>query len=230
MSDDSQEQQEKIWTKTRYTREGGGLEFDRVANFADAIYAIALTLIVVGIEVPTLTDQTSSSELLEKLNDLLPSIITFFIVFFVVGNYWLAHHRFIGWLRTVDSRLMRIHLVYLSVIAFLPFPAALLGTLDDNAVALAIFALAMATASLLETVMIGHVHRAGLMKEPLSESAYRWERLSSLVPVGVFLLSVPLAFVSVWLAIAFWFLNAVLEFVLNRSRPDEFGGPTGHSR
>lgn len=217
------------WTRTRWRREGFGLEFDRVANFADAIYAIALTLIVVGIEVPPLEDESSGSELLDQLSgDLLPSIITFFVVFLVVGNYWLAHHRFISWLAEIDTRQMGIQLAYLSIIAFLPFPAALLGRLDDNPVALASFALAMAAASGLETAGIAHAHHAGLMKRRLSDRAYRFELRASIVPVVVFVVSIPFAFVSTWLAILVWFVNAPIGIAMNRKRPPEFKPARGH--
>jgi uncharacterized membrane protein len=36
----------------RFKREGGGLEFDRVAFFTDAIYAIAVTLLIIGVSIP----------------------------------------------------------------------------------------------------------------------------------------------------------------------------------
>ncbi len=220
-----------VFTRDRFRREGDGLEFDRVATFADAIYAIALTLVVVGIGVPELEgDSSSSTDLLDKLGDLLPEIITFFVVFFVVGNYWLAHLRFMSWLDQVDTALIRLQLVYLSVIAFLPFPAALLGTLDDNAVALASFALAMACASGLEAVLLAHAHRAELMKQQLSDSATRWELTASLTPVGVFLLSIPLGFVSVWLGIAFWAVNIPVGMYMNRHRPAEFEPPRQRRR
>lgn len=219
---------EPVFTRTRYRRTNTGLEFDRFANFADAIYAISMTLVVVGIGIPTLTHDHSASELIDKLQPLFPNILTFFIVFFVVGNYWAAHHRFVGWLGSIDTRLLHLQLLYLSVIAFLPFPAALLGTLGSNIVALAAFAVAMAAASLLETIMIGHSYHAGLFVAPLSEAAYRWVLIGSLSAVAVFLLSIPLALVSVWLSIAFWFINAPLGVLLNRRRPPEFGGPEAH--
>ena len=151
---DAEPEHEPVFSRTRYQRTSTGLEFDRFASFADAIYAISMTLVVVGIAVPGLDDDHSASQLLGKLGDLWPNILTFFIVFFVVGNYWVAHHRFVGWLAAVDTRLLYVQLLYLSVIAFLPFPASLLGTIGDNVVALAAFAIAMAAASALETVMI----------------------------------------------------------------------------
>ncbi len=49
---------EPVFARTRYQRTSTGLEFDRFANFADAIYAISMTFVVVGIAVPTLTDDT----------------------------------------------------------------------------------------------------------------------------------------------------------------------------
>jgi uncharacterized membrane protein len=219
---------EPVFARTRYRRMSTGLEFDRFANFADAIYAISMTLVVVGIAVPKLNDDTSSRELLDQLHDLWPNILTFFIVFFVVGSYWVAHHRFVGWLASIDSWMLHVQLVYLAVIAFLPFPAALLGTLGDNLVALASFALAMAAASLLETVMITHAYRAGLFAHPLSREAYRWELIASLSPVAIFMISIPLALISVWVAILFWFINSPVGVLLNRHRPPEFGGPASH--
>jgi uncharacterized membrane protein len=219
-----------IFTQSRWRREGYGLEFDRAANFADAIYAISLTLIVVGIEVPQLDDRSSTRELLDKLGDQLPDIITFFVVFLVVGNYWIAHHRFMSWLSAVDRPFLGIELVYLALIAFLPFPAAVLGVTEDNPLAFALFALTMAGASLLETVAIGHAHRAGLMRQKLSEGAYRWERAASASAVVIFLVSIPLAFISLWLGFILWFANAPVGMLMDRRRPSEFGGPGRQSR
>jgi uncharacterized membrane protein len=224
--EDDETSNESVFTQNRYARSGTGLEFDRVANFADAIYAISLTLIVVGIKVPGITDEGSGRELLEELNNVLPDIITFFVVFLVVGNYWIAHHRYMSWLASVDRPFMAQQLVYLSLIAFLPFPAAVLGATEANPLAFGLFALTMAAASLLETLMIGHAHRAGLMRQTLSEPAYRWERAASFSAVLIFVISIPAAFLSLWLGFALWFANWPVGWVMDRRRPREFGGPS----
>jgi uncharacterized membrane protein len=234
MSDDEGDEAERSDTspfiQSRWRREGFGLEFDRAANFADAIYAISLTLVVVGIAVPSLQDRSSEGDLLEALNDLLPDIITFFVVFLVVGNYWIAHHRYMSWLAAIDRPFLALQLVYLAMIAFLPFPAAVLGETDQNPVAFGLFALTMAAASLMETIMIGHAHRADLMRVKLSERSYRWERAASLSAVVIFVVSIPLAFLSLWLGFLLWFANGPVGIVMDRRRPAEFGGPSRHSR
>ncbi len=190
-----------------YRREGFGLEFDRVAVFADAVYAIALTLIVVGIEVPTVSDPSSNDALLDALNDQMPSIVMFFIAFLVIGAYWMAHHGFVALLGQVDSRFIALHLLYLSLIAFLPFPAAVLGQFDGNGVAVSVFAVTMAATSGMETVLYLTARSRGLFEVQLPEAVFKWAIIGSLVPVVTFLLSVPIAFFDAYLAMVFWVVS-----------------------
>lgn len=105
----------------------GSEEFSRVIAFSDGIFAIAMTLLVVEVAVPTLQDANSIRELADQLNDMSEQIVSFFISFAVIGRYWLAHHSFVADLARMDSGLIFRNLVYLALIAFVPFPTALLG-------------------------------------------------------------------------------------------------------
>ena len=73
-----------------YDRES--IEFARVLSFSDGLFAIAMTLLVVGIEVPDIPDTESVGELWDAVTDLDSSFISFFISFFVIARYWVAHH------------------------------------------------------------------------------------------------------------------------------------------
>ena len=105
--------------------ERGSEEFSRLLAFSDGVFAIAMTLLVVGIAVPTLADGGDVGQLADALNDLVPNFTSFFISFTVIGRYWVAHHHFFSMLRRVDGRLIWVNLLYLAFIAFLPFPTAL---------------------------------------------------------------------------------------------------------
>ena len=72
----------------------GSDEFSRVLAFSEGMFAIAMTLLVVGIGVPELRDEGSVGELWDDFGDLYPEILSFFISFAVIGRYWVAHHRF----------------------------------------------------------------------------------------------------------------------------------------
>ncbi len=137
-----------------FVRECEGLEFDRVAFFNDAVFAIAMTLLVVGLTVPELTrEQDLPRQMLRALGERQPEIFSFFVGYAVLGSYWSAHHHFFASLRAVSRGLMRFNLVYLAVVAFLPFPTALVGRYEDNPVAFVLFALSVAAISGLEVVL-----------------------------------------------------------------------------
>jgi uncharacterized membrane protein len=74
------------------------------------LYAIALTLLVVGIDVPNIPDTDSVRELADALDDNLSAYVSFFISFAVIGRYWLAHHRFFALLACVDTSFIALNL------------------------------------------------------------------------------------------------------------------------
>ena len=82
----------------------GSDEFSRVLAFSDGMFAIARTLLVVGIGVPELRDEGSVGELWDDFGDLYPEILSFFISFAVIGRYWVAHHRFFARVAALNYR------------------------------------------------------------------------------------------------------------------------------
>ncbi len=188
--------------------------------FSDGLFAIAMTLLVVGIGVPKLADQDNVGDLLDALNDLLPNFISFFISFAVIGRYWLAHHDFVGRLKAMDNGLIGLNLVYLAFVAFLPFPTALLGTYFENPLSVASYAVIVAAVSAMEVVLFRHAHRRGLMSDQMPEDVYRFGVVSSLAPVLFFAISIPLSFWHTGIAVASWYLIVPFEaFVIERWRP-----------
>ncbi len=203
----------------RYERSGE--EFGRVLSFSDGLFAIAMTLLVVGIVVPKLTDGDSVSDLADALNDLIPNFVSFFISFAVIGRYWLAHHEFIGRLKAMDNGLIGLNLVYLGFIAFLPFPTALLGNYFENPLSVATYAVTVGLVSTLEVVMFRHAHRRDLMSEKMPEDMYRFGVIASLAPVLFFVISIPLAFLHTGLAVASWYLVVPFDtVVMGRFQPE----------
>lgn len=192
----------------RYESSGSGLSFDRVAFFSDAVFAIAMTLLVVGIGLPDDLDTVFG----EKRSE----IISFFIGFAVLANYWLAHHRFVTQLRAVDLGLMRLNLIYLAAIAFLPFPTGMLGKFEYATSIFLMFAVTLAVASLLETAMLIHARNAELLVNVPSSAAFRYMVTGSIIPVALFAASVPIAFWSTTAALTSWLLIIPAEMYLDR--------------
>lgn len=196
------------------------IEFARVLTFSDGLFAIAMTLLVVGIEVPDIPDTDSISELADSLNDLSGSFISFFISFAVIGRYWLAHHRFFSRLTRMDQGLIGLNMIYLCFIAFLPFPTALLGNFFENPLAIAIYAVAVALVSGMEVVLYRRAERHDLLERHLPDDVYRWGAMLSLSPVVFFLASIPVAFLDTSVAVCVWLLGVPFQLIANRWKPE----------
>ena len=199
----------------------GDTEFNRLLTFSDGVFAIAMTLLVVGIAVPTIEHADDVGELADALNDLSSNVISFFISFAVIGRYWVAHHEFFSRLKEVDGGMMGLNLLYLAFVAFLPFPTALLGTYFENPLSIAIYAVNVGIVSGMEVVLFRHAHRRGLMERQMPEPVYRWGAMMSLSPVIFFLLSVPVAFLNTTVAVLTWFLAIPFGLIAARWMPAE---------
>ncbi len=202
-----------------YTRENAGLSFERVALFSDAVYAIALTLIVVGIGVPAVANASNFADLWRALADQLSQFVSFFVGVLVIGSYWAANHQAFDHLRAVDRRYITWTVVYLAFVAFLPFPIRLVGAYFDNPLSIILFAVNLAVVSTMEAVLFAHAWRADLLVSKPSPAGYRWLMSMSLLPVPVFLISIPVAFLSPILVLVLWCTEPIIESRLGRRRP-----------
>jgi uncharacterized membrane protein len=190
----------------RYDRPSS--DFDRVGYFSDAVFAIAMTLLVVGIGVPRLANP---AELGDELRTLRPEILSFFISFFVIGSYWRAHHDFMSRLKTVDRRFLTLNLFYLAAIAFVPFPTGLIGAYEEQPEAFVLYAVTLAVASGFDVLNLWYCRQADLLIVPVSPQRYRGVVVEQLIPVIVFLGSIPIALywdttpaLLSWISIALW--------------------------
>ncbi|HEY6567469.1 MAG TPA: TMEM175 family protein [Actinomycetota bacterium] len=203
-------------SRWRYER-AQGLEFDRVAFFTDAVFAIAMTLLIVSIETPDLPRglEADPQALWHELKLLIPQFISFFLAFLLLGRYWMAHHEYFAALARVDRSLITANLLYLAFVAFLPFPTALVGRWEDNPVSVVAFAICLAVISGMESVLFRIAYRHGLLRLAMSAKEYKVGMLQSSTPVLLFVVSIPIAFWSPTAALLTWLLAIPLGFALD---------------
>ena len=92
-------------------------QLERLILFTDAVFAIAITLLVIELKVPELEHRTEH-EALNALARLVPKFIGFLISFFIIAIYWTAHHRIFRFVRHLDARLIWLNLLFLlSIVA-----------------------------------------------------------------------------------------------------------------
>ena len=99
----------------------------RLEAFSDGVFAIAITLLILEIHVPTVDQVEGSAGLSSALLDLWPSYFGYLVSFLVIGIMWINHHNIFKFFRGVDHWLLAINLALLLCISFIPFPTALLA-------------------------------------------------------------------------------------------------------
>ena len=73
-------------------------QLERMILFSDAIFAIAITLLVIEIKVPAFNRHTATDpQLQDSLAEMIPKFVGFLLSFMIIGAYWITHHR-IFWL------------------------------------------------------------------------------------------------------------------------------------
>jgi len=187
--------------------------YERVIAFSDGVFAIAITLLVLSIEVPKLGRGESLNHALSNLSD---NIVSYFIGFAVIGLFWVGHHYFFESLRRFDGRLLWFNLLYLSFIGLLPFTTALLGDYGDDPTALIAYAINVGLAGLADTLMLVVAVRVKLL-EPDMEARGGEMIVRNLMPSAVFFVSIPLAYVDTDVAKYSWLLIAIVPRILTRT-------------
>jgi uncharacterized membrane protein len=96
---------------------------DRLETFSDGVFAIAITLLVLELDVPSDTHGDLWHALLEQW----PSYLAYLVSFAVIGIIWVNHHGILALVARVDRPLLYLNLLLLLAVAGIPFPTALVA-------------------------------------------------------------------------------------------------------
>jgi uncharacterized membrane protein len=98
-------------------------QLERLILFSDAVFAIAITLLILEIKVPHLASETEPA-VISSLFQLIPKFVGFIVSFAMIAIFWVVHHRLFGYLVRSDKKLVRNNFFYLFFIVTLPFTTA----------------------------------------------------------------------------------------------------------
>jgi uncharacterized membrane protein len=185
-------------------RDAWGIEFSRIVAFSDGVFAIAITLLVLQINIPA--NPPAGDTLFDEILDKHRDFIAYGISFAVLGKLWLAHHRFFASVERFDPVLMGLNLLYLAWIVLVPFTSEVLGDYGDDSTSVILYAAIMTAVSITFQIQILYADRKDMIRPELREYARQFSGAANFAIGVVFLLSIPVALISPLAATVMWLL------------------------
>jgi uncharacterized membrane protein len=190
----------------------------RLLALSDGVFAFSLTFLVVGLILPR-AGSTGLPSLSGYLGALEPQFVAYLLSFFIIGSWWMSHHRIFSPIVRYDALLVRLNNLFLLVISVTPF---LVGVLFDygpgsTGVSLASSRLAVIIYSLAQAggggILLGiwrHSTRGRrLVVDDLPSEWIRTTELRQVAVVAIFLVAIPVVFVYPLAAELVWILAIV---------------------
>lgn len=115
-----------------------GRSLERIGALSDGVFAVAMTLIVLEIRVPSVAVATDAA-LWSALTTLGPRFLTYLLSFMTLGIFWNGQQTQLHYMARADRHLAWIHIVFLALIALMPFSTSLLAEFIDLRLALVIY-------------------------------------------------------------------------------------------
>jgi uncharacterized membrane protein len=151
-------------------------QLERLTFFSDAVFAIAITLLIIEVHVPHVS-AVGDQAYWQALAELQPSFMGFVLSFLVIGALWAAHHRVFGMLEDYNPIIVWPNLLLLMAVAFMPFATALMSSNASARVPQLFYAGSLLLAGLLQRLLFGMALRPPYVRHgiaPEDIEATRW--------------------------------------------------------
>lgn len=208
-------------TDSRFARLGQ-LPTIRLEAFSDGVFAIAITLLVLELKIPS-----AGSSLPRALAEQWPSYLGYLVSFAFIGGVWVAHSTLTRFLKSSNQVLMGINLVLLLFVSLLPFTTGLMATYLRNSegekIAIIIFGLNLTLASLMVNVLLRYARIEPGLVDPSSDDELvlfaKQRRVSITIQAVATGLALVLPYVAVGLYLAISLLVLIDPVLRVRKRP-----------
>jgi TMEM175 potassium channel family protein len=183
----------------------------RVLALSDGVFAIIITLLVLEVHVPELTQGQSLNQ---ALTEIRPSFQAFVISFILAGMYWVGHRDLFALIRRTDRGLVWLNILYLLPLCLLPFGAGLLGRYDQEPVALRIYGLLLVAIAVMRVVIwLYATNRPHLLWRRLDDRQRRAGLVVGVVPALAYLLAFLVARTAPGVSLLIYAAMPVLYFL-----------------
>jgi uncharacterized membrane protein len=168
----------------------------RYSSASDAVFAVAITLLVLNLKVPEIAANMVQRQLPQALASLGPQIFAYTASFFIIGIFWAGHHDLFRAVIKENAGLFWLNLLFLFCIVTLPFSTSLFSTYPNNQLAFIIYNANLAATAATTGLLWFYVSRRHKLINPaISTLLINYINLKNVTITAVFLLTIGLSYV-----------------------------------
>jgi uncharacterized membrane protein len=183
----------------------------------DGIFAIAMTILVLGINPPKPEISRAQEVLPGQIFDLIPEIFIFIIAFLILAGFWLDHHRQFHFIRTVDSRLLWINIFLLISVVLIPFSTDVAGDYPDILIAVLLFHINILIVGLIFSYHIHYISQSKYLLDPEADSkSLRVLFHHSMLVPGIAFIAVLISVVNPSVSLLLYLMIPFAKYFVNR--------------
>jgi uncharacterized membrane protein len=202
-----------------------GIGKSRLESLSDAIFAFAMTLLVISLSEPVIPKGDAPELLPVLISNMYSEFLILTIAFFILAGYWLSHHRILRSIDYIDDRLIWLNILLLFFIVLIPFTTAISGDYYMVLEAVLLFHINLLCASVLLTLIWLYIraHCGYLTKDEEPETGLarieRAGRYRALATPAVTVLAIVVSFVNPAMSMLCYLLIPVIMVVTGRFNP-----------
>ncbi|HUW85496.1 MAG TPA: TMEM175 family protein [Methanoregula sp.] len=184
----------------------------------DGIFAIAMTILVLGITPPQPDISQAQAVLTAQIIDLFPEFFIFIISFLILAGFWLGHHRQFHFVRVIDSRLLWINIFLLSSLVFIPFSTDVAGDYPDILIAVLLFHVNIIIIGLIFSYHVHYISRSKNLCDPNTDKKFLHVQFHrSILITGIAFIAAIISFVNPSVSLLVYLVVPVAGYYVRQS-------------
>jgi uncharacterized membrane protein len=190
---------------------------EHVISFGDAIFAFAITLMTLSIDIPDLPANLTESQLLSRLYDMYPQVESYIISFAVIAIFWVSYHQVFNFIKESHISMVYLNLLFLLLITFLSITTSLVINYGSYQIPYVIYCIVVImTSSLLALIWWFGTRNYRFVDKDIHPLFIRGLMVNLLLIPFVFAISILVSFFNLDIAQYLWLIIVPLSIAVRR--------------
>src|SRR5215204_4272781 len=191
------------------------VKLEHVISFSDAVFAFAITLMAISIDIPELPTNLTQSQLVGKLYEMYPQVESYLISFAIIAIFWVSYHQVFNHIMGSPIQMVYLNLLFLMLITLLSLSTSLVINYGSYQIPYVIYCLIVIMTSLLLSTIWWHATKNKRLVDKNLHPFFIKGVLVNLMSIPiVFIVSIIISFVNLDVAQYFWLIIAPLNIAI----------------